>query len=322
MVYTKLKPYLLLIFSVFFINLYGQQKTNPNNQDEELGKVSWHRDYQTAIALSKKEQKPLLILFQEVPGCSTCRNYGHDVLSNPLMTEVIENEFIPLAIFNNKGGEDAKILKKYNEPSWNNPVVRIVNENGDNLVERLASDYSAKGLYKRMEKALGVYGNALPVYMKLLGKEFSVPNTQEAYFKMYCFWSGEKALGAHKDVLTTTAGFMDNHEVVKVVYNPTQVTHEQLSQYALQHKITPIAKTQFRWAEKDEDYYLQRSSFKYLPLSEIQKTKINSALGQGKPAVQFLSPSQKKWLHQISENKSPILYNKDFKKSWELMRGL
>ena len=34
----------------------------------ELGKVNWLRSYETAVAQSKKQQKPLLILFQEVPG--------------------------------------------------------------------------------------------------------------------------------------------------------------------------------------------------------------------------------------------------------------
>ncbi|MEP2969984.1 MAG: thioredoxin family (seleno)protein, partial [Nonlabens ulvanivorans] len=58
------------------------QRTDPKNQDKELGAISWYRDYSTALQLSKEYNKPVLILFQEVPGCATCRNYGHDVLSN------------------------------------------------------------------------------------------------------------------------------------------------------------------------------------------------------------------------------------------------
>ena len=38
--------------------------TNP----KELGKVSWLRDYDQAIAQSKKTGKPLFLFFQEVPG--------------------------------------------------------------------------------------------------------------------------------------------------------------------------------------------------------------------------------------------------------------
>ena len=85
----------LFIYVMLFAATYvfAQQKTDPNNQSEELGKVSWYRDYEQALSVSKKENKPVLILFQEVPGCATCRNYGHNVLSHPLMTEAIENEF-------------------------------------------------------------------------------------------------------------------------------------------------------------------------------------------------------------------------------------
>ena len=34
----------------------------------ELGKVPWLRDYDAALAEAKKSGKPLLLLFQEVPG--------------------------------------------------------------------------------------------------------------------------------------------------------------------------------------------------------------------------------------------------------------
>nr|MCH9660623.1 thioredoxin family protein [Bacteroidota bacterium] len=160
MKYVKVIAFLLL--NLHLIGpMIAQERTNGQEQDEELGKISWYRDYDSALQLSKKEGKPILILFQEVPGCATCRNYGHNVLSHPLMTEAIENEFIPLAIFNNKGGKDLKVLKKYKEPTWNNPVVRIVNDKGDNIVKRVAKDYSAKGLYNAMTAALGNYGNPI-----------------------------------------------------------------------------------------------------------------------------------------------------------------
>ena len=35
---------------------------------KELGKVRWWRDYPSAMAEAKKTKKPLLILFDEVPG--------------------------------------------------------------------------------------------------------------------------------------------------------------------------------------------------------------------------------------------------------------
>lgn len=284
---------LLLLFTTLS---FAQQKTNPNNQDEELGNVAWFRDYDTALEQSQKQNKPVLILFQEVPGCATCRNYGHNVLSNLLMTHAIENEFIPLAIFNNKKGKDLKILQKFKEPTWNNPVVRIIDANESNLVPRVASDYSAVGLYNAMAKALQVCGKPIPEYMMILRQElYAVNQTQEAYYKMYCFWSGEKQLGSQEGVINTQAGFM-NGEVVKVTYNKKYTSKDQLDAFAKKNQMQPVAKAQFKWSEKDEDYYLQRSPFAQLELTPIQRTKINSALGLGKDPLPYLSPSQKEQL--------------------------
>lgn len=164
---------MLICFVCFAITTIAQSRTNPNSQPEELGTVSWYRNYEQALTASEKENKPVLILFQEIPGCSTCKNYGNDVLSNPLLADAIENEFIPLAIYNNKGGQDRDILKLYNEPAWNNPVVRIVNSSGDDIIPRVSGNYSAKGLYASMNLALNKEFKEIPTYFKLLGNRKS-----------------------------------------------------------------------------------------------------------------------------------------------------
>lgn len=318
----KFKMFLLSILLVSFQNSNAQERTNALNQSEELGKVSWYRNYDTALKLAQKEDKPILILFQEVPGCATCRNYGHNVLSHPLMTEVIENEFIPLAIFNNKGGKDREILKKYKEPSWNNPVVRIVSADGSAIVKRVASDYSARGLYRAMVEALEVYGTPIPEYMQLLGKELFYNKNhkiKESHFKMYCFWTGEKELGAADGVLSTKAGFM-NGEVVKVQYNSEKISEQELATYAQAKKMKPVKDNgNFMWSKKDEDYFIQHSRFKYLPLSEVQKTKINSALGFQQSAQQYLSPKQREWFKHLGKSRDEVLFNKDFTAAWYKM---
>lgn len=324
---SDIKKILPLIICATFFSTNAQQKTNSQNQDEELGKVSWFRDYDQACAESKKQDKPILILFQEVPGCSTCRNYGHNVLSNPLMVEAIENEFIPLAIFNNKGGKDKEILTKYNEPTWNNPVVRIVDENGKNLVKRIAGNYSAKALYSAMVQTLKAQNKPIPEYMKILGDELSLtdnPSLKEKEFKMYCFWTGEKQLGSIDGVLKTEAGF-NGGEVVKIQYDGNRLNDNDLNSFAKKNSMQPINPTSsFRPSIKDEDYYLQHSKYKYLPLSEVQKTKINSALGNKTSAEKYLSPKQKVWYNNINNSKlgSEERYNKPFKISWEKISSL
>ncbi|WP_414711598.1 thioredoxin family protein [Sphingobium sp. UBA5915] len=54
----------------------------------ELGNVAWLRDYDDGKALAAAQRKPMLLLFQEVPGCSTCVHFGQDVLTHPLMVEL------------------------------------------------------------------------------------------------------------------------------------------------------------------------------------------------------------------------------------------
>ncbi len=310
-----------LLIACFFITSYvsySQERTNPNNQSEELGKVSWYRDYQTALQLATQENKPVLILFQEVPGCITCRNYGHNVLSHPLMIEAIENEFIPLAIYNNKGGKDREVLNLYKEPSWNNPVVRIVNSEGKNLANRVAGNYSSKGLYNAIIQSLVKAGKPIPEYVRILGKEItaSTSNLKEDYYKMYCFWSGEGYLGGIDGVLSTKAGFM-NGEVVKVTYDDNIISKAALKELASHQRMQLVPKSDFRWSSSDEDYYIQHSPLKYIPLTEIQRTKINSALVNKKDPYVYLSPKQLEWLNTAP--KKVTLFDKDFIKSWSAL---
>jgi len=302
--------------------LPSKKQTQKTNQPDELGTVDWIRNFENGLALSEKENKPVFLLFQEVPGCATCRNYGHNVLSNPLMTEAIENEFIPLAIFNNKGGKDREVLKIYKEPTWNNPVVRIVDYDGVDIVDRVGNDYSAQGLYKAMEKALKANKNTVPEYMKVLGKELygsTNSRTKETYYSMYCFWTGEKSLGSQTGILNTEAGFMNGHEVVKVTYDAKETDLKTLNNYASNNEMRPMKEdSSYRASSKDEDYYLKNSNYKFLPLSELQRTLINSALGKGKNPQVYLSPRQKKWLSKTRSMKK-ILFKEPFDKAWNVL---
>lgn len=145
--------------------LFGQ---NTPTQPIELGQVDWLRDFDQAIAQSKTSGKPVFILFQEVPGCSTCRNYGQNVLSQPVIVDAIENSFIPLAIFNNKKGKDYKVLTYYKEPAWNNPVVRIVASDKQDIVPRVSGNYSQLGVVQAMRQALDLSGFVVPAELQKL----------------------------------------------------------------------------------------------------------------------------------------------------------
>lgn len=310
-----------IVITILFISLCSLNAQISYNEHEELGKVHWNRDYNTATTLAKEQGKDVLVLFQEVPGCSTCRNYGHNVLSHPLMVEAIESLFIPLTVFNNKGGADKKILQKYGEPSWNNPVVRIINDKGINIIDRIGNDYSALTLCKRIKEALTKKGTIIPEYLNILEAELEVGHSshiKEKCFKMYCFWTGEKQLGKVDGVLSTQSGFANHSEVVKVIYDETKISENELDNYARINSSEPVSTQNYKLSTNDLHYYLQHTDYKYLPLTEIQKTKINSALGYRKPTEIYLSPKQLKWLNRIkngSRSKKSLL-NSNFKEAW------
>jgi len=294
----------LLLCNFMCITLSAQQ---------ELGTVKWLRDYDLALQQAEKTGKPILLLFQEVPGCATCRNYGDQVLSHPVIVDAIEHEFIPLAIYNNVGGADRKVLEKYGEPTWNNPVVRIINSKEANVLSRLSGNHSASGLVGHMSLALRAVGKGVPIYLDLLKQELEADTGATAYYQMYCFWSGESQLGAADGVVQTQPGFMNGAEVVQVKFDPEVIDKEDLDRLAEKASCNTVSKVRKFRRDKDPQYYLKKSAYRTLPLTEIQKTKINAALAANGDAKQYLSPTQLEWL---DEGYKDSLYELPLQEAW------
>ncbi len=315
--------------------------STPSNNPAELGKINWLRDYDQAIELSKKMDKPVFILFQEVPGCSTCSRFGFGPLSDPFIVEGIEDNFIPLAIFNNKGGKDAKILKQFNEPSWNNPVVRIINQNGRDIVPRMANRWSPSDLLSTVMAGIEEQGEAVPAYMSLRLQEFEgEDNIKEANLAMYCFWTGEREISKIDGVLSTEAGFMHGKEVVKVQYDasqvslPTLVSEAQksscadavfvdddydMSQVKKKTSVNNVKKAGSYHKDGEVKYYLSKSEYKYIPMSALQQAKVNAAIGSNQNPERYLSPRQlavKKYIASNRSQKWASQINQDMKATW------
>ncbi len=291
---------------------YQVMATNPSDQPEELGKVSWLRDYNAAIKASKKANKPIFLLFTEVPGCSTVKGFANGPLSDPLVVDAIQHEFIPLAIYNNTSGDaDAKILKKFDEPSWNNPVVRFIDSNGEDVRPRYSRGWKKAGLLKAMVEALDKTGGA-PDYLKLTSNEANA-KTKTAMFSMYCFWTGEVKFAGLEGVVATRPGFAAGREVVEVTYDPKQTTLSKLASDAAEvdaasgfmtnsdtdlKAVTalPVLKSDdaFRYSAKDDKYQIRGTNWQSLNLTPAQATALNLAkVSQSKDARQVLSPTQR-----------------------------
>jgi|UniRef100_A0A7S4GHZ2 hypothetical protein len=155
-------------------NFFGKEAPNKVNGSTivnpvELGDVAWHRDLDTALMASTQTGKPVFCLFQEIPGCSTCTGFGSNVLRNPALVRSIQTDFIPVAIHNNKPGRDAQVLKRYGEPSWNNPVVRFLDGDGRDILPRRDGVWTAQGIASRMVEALCTMGLPVPEDVKRIG---------------------------------------------------------------------------------------------------------------------------------------------------------
>ena len=300
----------LLPILIFFLSC---QLLANDPQPVELGQVHWLRNMNEAQAFAQQKDRPIFVLFQEVPGCATCRNYGQNVLSHPLIVEAIETLFIPLAIYNNKQGEDAKVLKYFKEPSWNNPVVRIVDNEKQDIIPRVNGNYSQLGIVDAMLQALHLSGTAAPKYLELLAEELraKVLGTEKATFSMYCFWTGEGTYGKLDGVIATKPGFMDGREVVEVEYNPGTISYEELMQKGQKARCASKAYThsneQQQSAQKilgsaataksfkpdrEPKYYLSKTAYRFVPMTPTQAARANSLVGANKSPADILSARQ------------------------------
>ena len=209
----------------------GTQTAGRNNP-VEVGHVTWGRDLDAALAQSGETGKPLFVLFQEVPGCQGCQDFGKTVLTEPLLIEAIEDEFIPVLVYNNQA-VDREILKRFKEPAWNYQVVRFLNAEGKDLIPRKDRVWTTQALRTRMIAALQAAGRTAPPYLSTVAAEQD-PGLKASAYSMFCFWTGEVDLGRLDDVIATQAGWFDGHEVTHVIYNPQQISLETLSNHARQ----------------------------------------------------------------------------------------
>lgn len=302
------KSYLVAFFLSLCIVSVAQYGTYPAANPVELGKVKWLRNYEDAQNQSKILQKPILILFQEVPGCRNCTRYGQEVLSHPLLVEAIESYFVPLCIYNNASGDDKQVLKKFNEPAWNNPVLRIIHNGGKDITPR-QSDF--RSFYRAMETitdGISNSGQKVPEYLRLLMEESYAEEHQkinEVYLSMFCFWSGEKEIGTFNGIISTEAGFMHGKEVVKIRFDQSRTSLDDIVQRAKKSGNADavygsvsssgyilVKPAGIYKKDREDKYYLRNSKYAVIPMTELQKTKVNAAIGKSLDPEMYLSPRQ------------------------------
>ena len=159
---------IFMIFTVVFTTFGSEAIENPI----EVGDVQWGRDLDAAFKNSARTGKPVLVLFQEIPGCSGVRKFGREVLTDPSLIKAIENEFFPVLVYNNrKGGMDEQLLRRFNEPAWNYQVIRFLDAEGRDIIPRKDRIWTLSGVASRMIEALKVANRPVPKYLQDLAED-------------------------------------------------------------------------------------------------------------------------------------------------------
>ncbi len=262
----------------------GCQAEN-HNIPVEVGNVSWGRDFPAALKASKTTGKPVFLLFQEVPGCAGCKQFGREVLGDPKMVTAIEENFTPLLIHNNKSGADAEILKKFNEPAWTFQVIRFLDSNGKDLIPRKDRVWESPELLQRMNQALEKAGRP----------QVKTTVTRRVAISQYCFWTGEMKIGAIDGVTRTEAGFLNGREVTLVDFDPEKLPLADLTRKAKAEGVatgvfTDWEKGYRKAPDSDQKRQLQGTRYAKLKLTPEQATKVNAfARTDPKRADRFLT---------------------------------
>lgn len=315
--YGYMKRLLIIFIGIFLLALNAEAKQNP----VEIGSVQWGRNLDKAFEKSGETGRPVLVLFQEVPGCSGCKDFGKTVLTYPLLVEAIEQEFLPVLVYNNRGGEDKKLLNRFNEPAWNYQVIRFLDAQGHDIIPRKDRIWDIGGVASRMIEALKTANRSVPKYLETVAMENNTENHAVCAFAVYCFWSGEVALGQLEGVIETEAGWIDGREVTRVVYDKEKITLQTLVKKAQQAKSArkvylpgneasllkgfPTGQLDARYRKaRASDQKKQLESWKAMQrlprLSRMQKTKINAfAPSSRAKALEWLSPRQRNTLGKV-----------------------
>ncbi len=91
------------------------------------------------------------------------------MLTNPQLVKAIEEEFIPMLVYNNRsGGMDQALLKRYREPAWNFQVIRFLDAEGRDIIPRKDRVWTTSGVAQRMIKTLTVVKRPVPDYLEKL----------------------------------------------------------------------------------------------------------------------------------------------------------
>ena len=88
-------------------------------------------------------------------------------------------------IRNNVDGYEKEVLERYDEPTWNNPVIRFVDGDGKDILPRKDRVWLLGDVTARVVQVLEAAEQKVPAWLATLWDETSSEEVQTASFAMY-----------------------------------------------------------------------------------------------------------------------------------------
>jgi hypothetical protein len=199
--------------------------------------------------------------------------------------------------------------------------VRFFGGDGAELLARRDGVYAADALAERMLQALAVAERPGPRYLALAAEELARTPLERAVFAMACFWRGEGVLGSIGGVRSVRAAWLDGREVVEVAYDPGRLAFAELLTLARNEGCAErlwvergprldLARERLGGAAKelteeprpaeasDLAHDLSAAGLAWLPLTPLQRVRVNARLSERRPFEEWLAPWQRELLER------------------------
>jgi hypothetical protein len=125
------------------------------------------------------------------------------------MVDIIENEFIPLAIYNNKPGLMQTYLSVMTNPHGTILSLTLLIK-WERYRSKVSKQLSPLSMLDKIIEALRGIKVEIPEYILNFRKELQIHYgfTKTTIYETPCFWSGETSFALNDAVYSTMAGFI------------------------------------------------------------------------------------------------------------------
>jgi hypothetical protein len=176
-----------------------------------------------------------------------------------------------------------------------NPVLMLFAPEDVQLTSAQWADANTTSGLDRFIRVLSAAHRPVPDYLRALRDEYAGHPLESASFAVGCYWEGERALGKLNGVVSSRTGVLGSEEIVQVKFDPRTIDAARLTSTVKAmscYRGCRPADAPLALDPQQQHDLSMHPEYAYLPLTAMQATKVNAALGTGGNPDAFLSPAQ------------------------------